>query len=1417
MCGEEGLEFEPDGTACDSGDPCTINGACIDGECVTESIADECMFSDLSIDYSGWTENLAGTSGSFTRPGNISITGGFCTDGSRLRFNPITVESLGHIEIDITGSMEPILIPCPRGDPPCGGNVGNCPPAHPVEETCYCDVISDMADYKGDPGTSRQLWHTELASLVHEQYHREVDFPEILQEVWESTQAELQSFGTPCDGPALALEVVKKQAELAVANMNNDVLLPWLALGVAHNSPPYNTPAYCAAQAILDGEIALIQSFAAGESWASCPPIPLMPRMATRGGDDPILIDLIATIDDDLLNEGDTTQIHVEGIFSDESTADLTEGSTGTEYFVFDELVVTVDVDGLVTALAPGVTPVTVSHFPEGIDQLPYLAAVIVSVASPDDLDNDLLPDEYEVRVGLDPTDPEDAALDPDLDGLINLDEYLYGTDPFEADTDGDGVVDGVEVMEHLDPLNFPKVDERWTVTVNGQVVNANADGTLFVPNFAAADAFGAGGPGTLPDFISDDVVQAVATVNLAGVTYYGISEHFVISNDATYNIGAFTVTTTPPLLPVTVSITVPQTVLELTETVQLTVLATLADGSVQDVTSTSDWTTYRVSNPDVITVDENGLATAHTLGTAFVTTTNGGAAAVIRLDAVTDTVSSTIEGFVQLEDGTPVADAEVSNTLYGGMTTTDATGFFSFILEVPSGVTLVLSATADIDGETLVGGTDSVTVVPNGFTDAGIITIVPAVGQLFGNPHFAVGNDPEALATGDLNGDGMPDLVSANRTGDNITVLINTGQAFFAEGVNYSTGDAPVSVAIADLDGDGDNDLAVANELSNNVSVLFNLGDGTFRMAVNYEAGENPRAVAIGDFDNNLGNDLVVANNDSDNISVFLNTGGGIFAEGVHYAAQNELEHVAVADLNEDGFVDIVVINRCSSCGASVFLNNGDGTFAPSVLYDVGSNPEHVEIADVNGDDDLDLVVANESSDSVSVMLGNGDGTFEDDVTYPAGDKPESVAIADLDGDGDNDLYVVNSADHNLHVLLNNGDGTFIQGSTHGTHNGPEDIVIADFDGDGELDLAIATKLSDNLTVLLNYGQGAFTDVRYDVGGIWPGQMAAADLNGDTFDDIAIANSASDNISVMISNGDGSLSAAVVYAVGNNPEGMAIGLLNDDDASDMITANRLDDTISVLMNNGDGTFGSELLYPVGDGPEYVVIADLDGDGDNDVVIADTAGDAISVLINIGDGVFDKAISYPVGDRPVAIVVANFDGDQFNDIVTANGSSSNLSVLINNGDGTFAPAVLHDMGGLVINHIAGGDVDGDGDTDLVSANWTNDTVAVVLNDGDGAFTAPFIYLTGDQPMFVAIGDIDNDGDLDIVSVEDVGASISVHLNIGDGTFAERLIYGTAATPQSVVLIDLDHDNDLDIAVANRNDGIVSVLLNRLND
>jgi len=75
------------------------------------------------------------------------------------------------------------------------------------------------------------------------------------------------------------------------------------------------------------------------------------------------------------------------------------------------------------------------------------------------DDDNDGMPSVWELANGLDPFDASDATEDPDHEGLINLDEYRFGTNPFDPDTDHGGTNDKDEVDHGTNPVNFPSDD----------------------------------------------------------------------------------------------------------------------------------------------------------------------------------------------------------------------------------------------------------------------------------------------------------------------------------------------------------------------------------------------------------------------------------------------------------------------------------------------------------------------------------------------------------------------------------------------------------------------------------------------------------------------------------------------------------------------------------------------------------------------------------------------------------------------------------------------------------------------------------------------------------------------------------------------------------------------------------------------
>ena len=332
---------------------------------------------------------------------------------------------------------------------------------------------------------------------------------------------------------------------------------------------------------------------------------------------------------------------------------------------------------------------------------------------------------------------------------------------------------------------------------------------------------------------------------------------------------------------------------------------------------------------------------------------------------------------------------------------------------------------------------------------------------------NYAVGDDPQAMAVGDFNRDGNPDLVTANYLDNNVSVVLGVGNGVFAAAVNYDVGHNPISVAVADFNLDGKPDVAVANFGSNTVSILLGIGDGTFNAPVNNPVGGFPRAVAVGDFNRDGKPDLAVANYFIDDVSVLLGVGDGTLGAAVNYAVGNHPYSVAVADFNRDGKPDLAVANSESS-NVSVLLGVGDGTFGAAVNYTAGTNPSSVAVGDFNLDGKPDLAVANGLSNDVSVMLGVGDGTFGASVNYTAGIEPASVAVDDFNCDGKPDLAVANVLSNDVSVMLGDGNGVFAAAVNYPVGTGPVSVVVGDFNLDCAPDLATANS-DDNVSILLN------------------------------------------------------------------------------------------------------------------------------------------------------------------------------------------------------------------------------------------------------------------------------------------------------------------------------------------------------------
>src|SRR5262249_29688188 len=147
-------------------------------------------------------------------------------------------------------------------------------------------------------------------------------------------------------------------------------------------------------------------------------------------------------------------------------------------------------------------------------------------------------------------------------------------------------------------------------------------------------------------------------------------------------------------------------------------------------------------------------------------------------------------------------------------------------------------------------------------------------------------GTQPSAVVTGDLNGDGLPDIVTANKGTDSVTVFLAVPGGGYAKPTTVSTviagkGHGPVSLILADLTGTKKLDIVVVDQTDSVLTILSNDGAGAFPPAGTVSVGAHPTQVVAADFDGNGKLDLAVAHNTRDTtsgVTVLLGNGDRTF-----------------------------------------------------------------------------------------------------------------------------------------------------------------------------------------------------------------------------------------------------------------------------------------------------------------------------------------------------------------------------------------------------------------------------------------------------------------------------------------------------------------------------------------------------------
>ncbi len=319
-----------------------------------------------------------------------------------------------------------------------------------------------------------------------------------------------------------------------------------------------------------------------------------------------------------------------------------------------------------------------------------------------------------------------------------------------------------------------------------------------------------------------------------------------------------------------------------------------------------------------------------------------------------------------------------------------------------------------DINGD---GTLDIVTADYNSNT----VSILPNNGTSFSNPIIlSVGTEavnPQSIALGDLNGDGKLDIVTADFNSNSVSILINDGINGFKSAEVLSVGDDannPNSLALADLNGDGKLDIVTANLTSNNVSILFNNALGGFKEPILLKtASDHPSEVKLADVNGDNSIDIITSNRNttsssklnSNGISILTNNGVGGFNEANTVNTGGGITGayaLATTDIDGDGKVDIVTSNTTSSLSLSKLINANSSSYSfTNTSAAVKASLSVYGLQNTGGAGQLSLT-------GIQNLIGS---KFNDNLKGNSDDNiiNGGLGIDTLTGGGGNDTYVVN------------------------------------------------------------------------------------------------------------------------------------------------------------------------------------------------------------------------------------------------------------------------------------------------------------------------------------------------------------------------------------------------------------------------
>jgi len=662
------------------------------------------------------------------------------------------------------------------------------------------------------------------------------------------------------------------------------------------------------------------------------------------------------------------------------------------------------------------------------------------------------------------------------------------------------------------------------------------------------------------------------------------------------------------------------------------------------------------------------------------------------------------------------------------------------------------------------------------------------------------------ALAAGDLNGDGLADLV----TNEGYRLGLGDGTlAPWAAFVDPQYGTR--IIVVADVDGDGTGDIV---QLEQDIDNLMRVRVRA-KFANGWESGivrNLPSTVAgmdVHDMNSDGNPDIAVAAR-SDSLRILIGDGQGGFPTVTSVLTGAWPSDIAIGDFDRDGIPDAAVLSAPSTLHGYVSIHRGLGNGVLGPRQDIALQnyaSSYLITSDITGDGVLDLIAA--GSTGANLLRGLGDGTF----ASPQLITGSGIMIHAGDFDGDTRTDVVQSASYSgastFIVDWQDPFGALVPQSV--VSNSLDALTVADFDRDGRTDVAAGG--SSYVRVFSGNPSRQFGTLGYllNNGATGKGLFGFADLDHDGWEEFVgyesfISDPYDDDLSLWVGRGSGNGSFtpwdSVELPNGNGVFSSALGDFNGDGRPDVAATRShycgfgCSPPVNgvIAISNAAGYFTASEFTRLRSSLA-LRIGDVNGDGINDIVTFRTSPlsgyPGASVILGAPGTPADSDIETELpGIAIVRFGLGDVNGDGRADLAVLD------RILLANPNGTFGTSIPYPSGWAGYPVLV--DLDADGVLDLMLTNDTTD-LRVARGLGDGSFEPRFATAfpayngTGfaiDKERIDA-ADYDGDGVMDLRYISSIGSTF--YLARGSFQYEATPILGAIGKP-----LDIDHDGRIDL-------------------